>query len=153
MTPDEARGYFGIGIYHPKHEVNVGGLLRSAYCFGANFVYTVGRRYKDQASDTPNTPGQIPLFHFKDMEDLKEHLPRSCPLIGVELVEGAEPIQKFYYPRTSAILLGAEDHGLPPKVLEQCHKKVVIPGLRACLNVASTGTIVMYDRQLKQKGV
>lgn len=42
---------FGIGVYHPKHEINIGTLIRSAYIFGANYVFTVGRRYKRQSSE------------------------------------------------------------------------------------------------------
>jgi hypothetical protein len=34
------RGYFGIGIYHGKTEENIGTLWRSAYAYGADFVFT-----------------------------------------------------------------------------------------------------------------
>lgn len=73
------RGYFGIGCWHPKYEQNIGTLFRSAVAFGAAYVFTVGRRYRKQASDTGNAMGVIPLYHFKDMDDLKKHLPVGCP--------------------------------------------------------------------------
>ena len=46
MTPDIAtrRGYFGVGIYQPKHWENVGTLWRSAYQLGASFLVVVGSR-------------------------------------------------------------------------------------------------------------
>lgn len=44
--------------------------------------------------------------------------------------------------------MGAEDHGIPEKVLERCQAIVQIPG-RYCYNVAVAGSIVMYDRMAK----
>ena len=58
-------GYYVIGIYHTKTECNVGTLYRSAYQLGAAFVFTIGRRYKKQASDTYNTTLHIPLYHYE----------------------------------------------------------------------------------------
>lgn len=39
-------------MFHAKKEVNLGTLMRSAFNFGAAYVFTVGRRYSEQASDT-----------------------------------------------------------------------------------------------------
>ena len=39
-------GYCGIGIENGKAEVNLGTLWRSAHIFGAVFLFTVGRRYR-----------------------------------------------------------------------------------------------------------
>jgi tRNA(Leu) C34 or U34 (ribose-2'-O)-methylase TrmL len=44
--------YFEIGIYHPKTRNNVGTLWRSAYQLGASGLFTIGRRYERQSSDT-----------------------------------------------------------------------------------------------------
>ncbi len=143
------RGYFGIGVYHPKHEVNVGTLMRSAFCFGAAFVFTVGRRYDRQASDTPNASVSIPLYHYLTLDDMVGHLPHSCPLVGVELAEASVPLNRFEHPARACYLLGAEDHGLPPAVARRCHKLVVVPGASHCLNVSVAGSITMYDRCVK----
>lgn len=144
-----ARGYFGIGIYHPKREENVGGLFRSAYSFGASFIFTIGQRYKLQSSDTCNTPGQIPLYEYLDYAQFCKHIPRSCPVIGIELTENAGDVRQFSHPKNCIYLLGAEDHGLPKGIIEECNYVIQIPGLKACLNVASTGSIICYDRYVK----
>lgn len=47
-----SRGYCGIGIFHPKFEVNQGTLWRTALAFHANFMFTVGHRFRWQSSDT-----------------------------------------------------------------------------------------------------
>lgn len=143
-------GYFGVAVWHPKHEVNVGTLWRSAHTYGAAMLATVGRRYSQQASDTCKAPNAIPLHHFTDVDDLIEHLPNSCPLVGVELDERAESLTVFTHPRRALYLLGAEDHGLPADVLARCHYVIQIPTPAAwSLNVSVAGSLVLHDRYVK----
>lgn len=146
------RGYFGVGIFHPKFEVNQGTLWRSAFAFGADFIFTVGRRFTHQASDTPKSWMSVPMYHYLDMDDLVAHLPHACPLVGVELGEKSRPLDRFCHPTRCCYLLGAEDHGLPPAVVDRCHHLVEVPGLRTCLNVATAGSLVMYDRKIQKAG-
>lgn len=151
MSPT-GRGYFAIGIYHGKTEVNIGTLWRSAHLYGAAFVFTVGARYHRQASDTPKTPNHTPLFHFATVDDLIEHLPWSCPLVGVEMDERSRPLTS--HPNSwerCAYLLGAEDYGLPQAVLDRCHHLLSIEtAMPQSLNVAVAGSIVLHDRHVKR---
>lgn len=144
------RGFFVIGIHQPKRDVNVGSLWRSASLFDAAFVFTVGARYQRQASDTPNTPAHVPLLHFADVEDLIDHLPHGCPLVGVELHQNARLLAGYTHPLRAAYLLGAEDNGLPPVVLKRCHDLVQIETASAySMNVACAGSVLLYDRYRK----
>lgn len=138
------RGYFGIGIYHTKTEVNVGTLFRSAYQLGAAFVFTVGRRYKHQASDTCKTPRHMPLFHYTDFEDFNSHRPIDCQLVGIEMAKNAQSIPGFLHPNRSIYLLGAEDGGLPNEIQAKCQSLIQLHG--GSFNVAVAGSIIMYDR-------
>lgn len=141
------RGYFGVAVYHPKHDVNVGGLWRSTIAYGGVFTATVGRRYTTEASDTTKAQLHNPLFHFADLDDLTAHLPDGCPLVGVELDPRATPLGAFAHPERALYLLGAEDHGLPPGVLDRCHHLVSVPSaVTWSLNVAVAGSIVLADR-------
>ncbi|GGK83476.1 RNA methyltransferase [Rufibacter glacialis] len=141
-------GYFGIGIMEPKTEENVGTLWRSASLLGASFLFTVGRRYKKQSSDTSKSWKEIPLFHYTDFDDLFQHLPFSCQLVGIELDEKAVPIEQFTHPERCIYLLGSEDHGLSKAVRARCHHLVQLPGSNS-MNVAAAGSIMLYDRHLK----
>lgn len=143
-------GYFGIGIEHSKTEHNIGTLWRSASILGASFIFTVGRRYCRQSSDTTKTWKRIPLFHFDTMEDLKDHLPFACPLVGVELHTQAQAVVDFIHHDNCCYILGAEDQGLTAEALGKCHAVVQLPGIES-MNVASAGTIIMYDRLIKKK--
>jgi len=142
------RGYFGIGIERTKTEANVGMLWRSADLLGASFVFTVGKRYKQQHSDTMKSWRNIPLWHFESVDDLIKRLPMDCPLIGIELDVRAKRIESFVHPERACYLLGAEDHGLNAETLQKCYCVVQLPG-RHSMNVATAGTVVLYDRMLK----
>lgn len=148
------RGYFAVGISHPKHEVNVGTLLRSATLYGAAFVFTVGKRYREQASDTPRTPLHTPLFHFADVDDLHAHLPHSAPLVGVELDPRAVLLGEFAHPERAVYLLGAEDHGLTAHERDRCHHLVQVESLRPqSMNVSVAGSLLLYTRHMARQAV
>jgi tRNA(Leu) C34 or U34 (ribose-2'-O)-methylase TrmL len=144
------RGYWGIGVYHPKKEHNFGTILRNAYSFGASFVYTIGPRFKRQAADTARAWRHVPVFCYQGIEDLLNHLPYGCSLVGVELVKEAIYLPRFSHPERACYLLGAEDYGLPRDVIARCEYAVRIPGAAYCLNLASAATIMMYDRVSKR---
>ena len=142
------RGYFGIGIFYGKTEANIGTLWRSASILGADFIFTIGRRYKHQCSDTMKTPRHIPLYNYKDYGDFFAHIPYSCPVVAVELSDNSIPLEKYVHPERCIYLLGAEDHGLPENILSRCRETVQLIG-DYCMNVATAGSIVMYDRAVK----
>lgn len=142
------RGYFGVGIEHTKTEANVGTLWRTADLLGASFMFTVGRRYRRQASDTMKSWKHIPLFHFADLDDLWASLPLECRVVGVELDDRATPLCDYQHWERALYLLGAEDHGLTAEAIRRCHDLVVLPGRRS-MNVAVAGSIALYDRYNK----
>ena len=144
------RGYFQIGVYHPKKEINVGTLWRSAYQLGAAGIFTVGRRYQQQACDTAKSWRHIPLTHYSDIDDLIEHLPYGCPLVAIEM--GGMKLSEFKHPERAAYILGAEDHGLPWDIIRKCHEHVKLECVRTeSFNVAVAGSIVLYDRLQKHE--
>jgi len=144
------RGYFGIGIYHTKTEINIGTLWRSAFNFGASFIFTIGKRYKHQASDTCKSWKKIPLYHYGDYGEFKTHIPSGCRIIAIEYDDKSRDIKNFIHPEQCIYLLGAEDHGIPRSILDEVNGIVHI-NTPMCLNVAVAGSVVMYDRMIKQK--
>ncbi len=137
------RGYFGIGIYHTKTEYNIGTLWRSANIFGASFIFTIGKRYKAQNSDTLKTERHIPLYHYDTFEEFRR--PYDCQLVGIEQCDSSVNLATFNHPQRAIYLLGAEDHGLPKKILDEC-QHVIHVDTKTCLNVAVAGSIIMYER-------
>ena len=140
--------YFAIGIYKPKTAHNIGSLWRTAYIMGAQYIFLIDKRYSKQGSDVLNTWSRIPLFQFKNFEEFYSAIPYNSQLVGVELDEKAEPLQTFEHPRRGIYILGAEDGGLPKEYRDKCHHLVKLPG-NYSMNVAVTGSIVVYDRLAK----
>lgn len=141
------RGYVGIGVYQGKTETNIGTLVRSAHAMGGTFVFTVGRRYESQ----PSAVGQdrhIPILNFESVDALVEAMSPQAWLICVEMDSSARPLHTFVHPDQAVYLLGAEDHGLPEIILE-AYPVVQVPS-EWSLNVATTGSLVLYDRLVKQ---
>ena len=145
-------GFYGIGVYHPKVSENIGTLWRHAWLYGADFIFTVGRRYTKQATDTVKAPMMVPLYHYEDFDDFNDHLPFGCPIVCVELAPKAAALPDVTHPDRAAYLLGAEDHGIPAALLVG-RQTIQIPAVRPqSMNVAVAGTLVMYDRFLKRGG-
>jgi tRNA G18 (ribose-2'-O)-methylase SpoU len=144
------RGFFEVGIFRGKNEINAGTLWRSAYQLGAAGIFTVGRRYPKQASNTLKTERHIPMREYDDFDAFYAALPYDCQLVGVEM--GGEDIKDFKHPARCVYLLGAEDDGLPSKVVARCHRTIQLPCVRTpSFNVAVAGSIVMYDRVVKEQ--
>ncbi len=148
---NKKRGYFGIGVYHPKTEENIGTLWREANLFGADFIFTIGKRYKHQASDTMKTPNHLPLFEFNSVEEFNKTMPKNARKICIELNEKSIPLNIFIHPERAIYILGAEDYGLPQTLLSEYDQIVEIPQARKICssNVAISGSIVLYDRFVK----
>lgn len=141
-----SRGFFGVAVYQPKTAVNVGTLWRTADLMGASFFCTIGRRYKTQASDVFKSTKHTPLFEYRTWEDFKANAPRDCRLIAIEMTPTARDLASFCHPERGLYVVGAEDNGLPERVISQCHDVVRLRGERS-LNVATAGSIVLYHRE------
>jgi tRNA G18 (ribose-2'-O)-methylase SpoU len=142
-----SRGWFAIGIEHTKTETNVGTLWRTAHALGAAFVFTVGRRYTQQSSDTTKAWRHLPLMHFASWAEFTQ--PYDAMLIGVENFGDPVPVASFSHPERAVYVLGSEDNGLSKEAIRRCQRLVVLPGAM-CLNVATAGALMMYDRWIKR---
>lgn len=156
------RGYFGVVVCNPKHDVNVGTLWRSALNFGAAFFGVVGPRIPPQArrnattalphvlkqaSDTSRAQRHIPFLYFTSLEDTRMTL-LDARLVGVELDDRAQMLDAVTHPKRAIYVLGAEDNGLTRAQRDLCDCIVQVP-VAGSLNVAVAGSLVLYDRVAK----
>jgi len=146
------RGYFAIGIEGASKAGNIGNLMRTAHGFGAAFVFAIApalksaeRRNLRARTDTSKTETQIPYYEFDSLAGLK--LPKGCALVGVELIDDAQEMPAFRHPLNAAYILGSERYSLSDGVIAACDHVIKIP-TKFCLNVATAGAVVMYDRLL-----
>lgn len=138
---------FAIVLDHPKYECNVGTLVRSCFNFDASIIFTVGKRYKREAGDTIDGLKNIPIIHCLNWEDYKKH---ALPWIhvGVEILPSSGSLLNFVHPNPCVYILGPEDSSLNKEAKTMCKYFVQIP-TNQCLNLSVCGSIVMYDRLLK----
>ena len=149
IVPKHGRGYFGIGIYGPKMTKNIGTLWRTADIFGADFMFTIVKRYETMRSDKRKSWRHIPLFEYEDFNGFRSSLPKDSRLVGIELDEHSQPLMIYNHPERAVYLLGAEDFGLPEDVIASCDDIIQLPGDYS-LNVSVAGSVVIYDRLLKR---
>jgi tRNA(Leu) C34 or U34 (ribose-2'-O)-methylase TrmL len=140
------RGYAAIGLDNPKNVINVGGALRAAGVYGAAMVAMSGQRGVRSPADTMKAYRTIPLLR---VEDIFDALPFDCIPVAVDLVEGAQPLPGYIHPERAFYVFGAEDSTLGARVLKRCRDTIVIP-TTACMNLAATVNVVLYDRLAKQ---
>lgn len=145
-------GFFGIGIYQPKFDENIGTLWRHAYLYNASFIFKIGNSDKrfTLCTDTTKSYRHVPHYFYKSFNDFKESLPYKAKVIGVEMTESAVYLNKYSHPKQAIYLLGPEDYGLPQDILNQCDDVIKLYSPKPhSMNVAVTGSIVMYDRTIK----
>lgn len=115
-------------------------------------IFTVAFRAPRQATDTSKAAKHVPLMQWEDWETFFAHRPADCELVAIEIDDGTgyapRKLPDFQHPERAMYILGAEDKGLNRAIIEQCDHMVEIPSA-LCLNVATTGSIVMYDRRAK----
>ena len=139
------RGYFGIGIERLSKPINAGNLFRSAQAFGAGFLFTVQGSYskKKTYSDTSQSTHNLPFFEYNTVNQMM--LPDQCRLVGIELIDCAVELPTFKHPVQAAYVLGPVKGELSREMLDRCDHVIKIPA-SFCINVATAGAIVMYDR-------
>ena len=145
------RGYYGIGIVGTKTAANVGTLWRSAYALEASFIFTAGRRFPKQATDTVKAWKHVPMFEYDNGQQLLDNLPKDCVPVAVEfnVPRVVYDLPNYAHPERACYILGAEDGGIPKAILDACRDVIRVPS-RVCLNVGVAGSIVMYDRLAKE---
>ena len=129
--------------------MNVGTLWRSAYLFGASFIFTIGKRYPTQASDTPKTERHVPYYEYENWKAFEKTLPRKSNLVFIEQAERSHVLSEAVHPEQAIYILGAEDKGIPEKLMRGCQIMEIPYEKNISMNVSVAGSIVMYDRFIK----
>jgi tRNA(Leu) C34 or U34 (ribose-2'-O)-methylase TrmL len=140
------RGFAAIGLVRPKHQENVGSVLRAAYVYRASMVAIQGDRTDVRSiTDTPKAWRHMPVLRGEDLHAL---IPYDAVPVAVDLVEDAEPLPSFQHPQRAFYVFGPEDGTLGASILGWCRHRLMVP-TRGCMNLAATVNVVLYDRMAK----
>lgn len=142
----QKRGYAAVGLFRPRKDINIGGALRAAFCYDASLLIILGRDNIRESSDTTKTWRHKPVL-FTD--DFSKVCPYDCVPVAVDLVEGATSLVDYEHPQRALYIFGPECSTLQGPTLEFCRDRVFIP-TTACMNLAATVNVVLYDRLAKQ---
>ena len=130
---------------------NLGYLVRSAACFGAERLYVIGHvpeRSRIKASSGSLTD-YVEIIQFsRPSEFLTQMELEGIKVISAELVEGARPLSSytFDFSRPVCLVVGNEQAGVPTEILMQSEVLYIpMTGVGYCLNTAQAANILLYE--------
>lgn len=141
------RGYAAVGLYMPKARENIGSVLRAAGCYDVSLVAAEGRRYQRAPTDTMDAWKHVP---FVETDNLMSMVPFGCVPVAVEFIKTSKSLIEYKHPERAFYVFGPEDGSVPNHVLEKCRDVVYVP-TQACMNLAATVNVLLYDRLAKQQ--
>ncbi|GGC63527.1 RNA methyltransferase [Siccirubricoccus deserti] len=135
----------GIGNPH-----NLGAIARSAAFFGCRaLLLSADRRQADLSDAAFRTAEggleQLEVWRARDLPALLRGM-RGSLLTVAAVAAGGAPPAALPRDRPIALVLGNEEHGLPPATLEACEARLTLPGsgLVESLNVAAAAAVLFH---------
>ena len=130
---------------------NLGYLVRSAACFGAERIYVVG--YVPERSCIKATSGSlidyVEIVQFSRPSEFLTHMQiKGTQIVAAELVEGSRSIvnYNFDFDRPLCLVVGNEESGVPSEILRKSEIVYIpMPGVGYCLNTAHAANIMLYE--------
>mmetsp|Transcript_29672 Transcript_29672/g.87828 ORF Transcript_29672/g.87828 Transcript_29672/m.87828 type:complete len:187 (-) Transcript_29672:771-1331(-) len=127
---------------------NVGTIARCATAFGVKQVCLVGSR-QFNTFGSHGSDAYVDFAHYDNLEQCCAHLRKAekCRIVGIEIIEGAQPVHEHPFSGPTAFILGNEGQGLSARQKAVCDSFVYIPqhGVgTASLNVAVACSIVLH---------
>jgi tRNA G18 (ribose-2'-O)-methylase SpoU len=144
---DRDRHEFHVAIENLAHDFNIGSVVRTANAFNAASVRVVGRRRWNRRGAMV-TDRYLHLEHHDDAAGLAEWAgARGLPVIGVDNLPGAVPLETFELPRACVLLFGQEGTGLTDAARGSCSATVSIAqyGSTRSINVGAAAAIAMHS--------
>jgi tRNA G18 (ribose-2'-O)-methylase SpoU len=109
---DARRHPFHVAIENWEHDFNIGSIVRSGNAFLATAVHIVGKRRWNRRGAMVTDRYQH-IEHHDSIGDLAAWAgARSLPIIGVDILPGAVPIETTRLPEACVLLFGQEGPGL-----------------------------------------
>jgi len=117
---DTRRHDFHVAIENWKHDLNIGTVVRTANAFLAREVHIVGRRRWNRRGAMVTDRYQHIRHHPTIADFLNWARSQQLPIIGVDNLPGATPLETVELPRRCVLLFGQEGPGLSQEAWEAC---------------------------------
>ncbi|WP_327006456.1 RNA methyltransferase [Dactylosporangium sp. NBC_01737] len=117
---DTRRHGFHVAIENWQHDLNIGTVVRNANAFLAAEVHIVGRRRWNRRGAMVTDRYQHVRHHSTVEEFLDWTLAHDLPVIGIDNLPGALPLERADLPRRCVLLFGQEGPGLSEPARKAC---------------------------------
>ena len=143
---DRTRHPLQVAIENWSHDLNIGSVVRTANAFNLAGVHVVGRRRWNRRGAMV-TDRYLHLRNWPDVASLAGWAQDAgLPLIGVDNLPGAVPIEGFDLPRECVRLFGQEGPGLSGPARDACSVVLSIAqfGSTRSINAGAAAAIAMH---------
>jgi tRNA G18 (ribose-2'-O)-methylase SpoU len=144
---DERRHPFHVAVENWQHDFNIGSVVRTANAFLAAGVHVVGRRRWNRRGAMVTDRYQH-LSHHRAVSDLASWArAQGLPLLGIDNLPGAVPIETAELPRRCVLLFGQEGPGLSEPARAACDSVLSIAqfGSTRSINAGAAAAIAMHS--------
>lgn len=135
-----------IAIENLEHDANIGSIVRTANAFAVGAFHIVGRRRWNRRGAMVTDRYQHEIHH-PDVADLVAWAgAEQRPLIAIDNVPGALPLESAHLPERAVLVFGQEGPGISPALRAACERTCAITqyGSTRSLNVAAAAAIAMH---------
>jgi tRNA G18 (ribose-2'-O)-methylase SpoU len=143
---DLRRHDFHVAIENWQHDFNIGSVIRTANAFLAKEVHIVGRRRWNRRGAMVTDRYQH-LRHHPTIGDLADWAgAQQLPVVGVDNLPGATPLEATALPRACVLLFGQEGSGLSEGARETAGLVCSIAqfGSTRSINAGAAAAIAMH---------
>ncbi|CAH0200836.1 TrmH family RNA methyltransferase [Microbacterium foliorum] len=144
---DTKRHPFHVAIENWQHDMNIGSIVRSANAFLADTVHIIGRRRWNKRGAMVTDRYQH-VVHHEDVQTFAAWAAaEGIPIIAVDNVEGAVPVDRAELPRGCVLLFGQEGPGLSDEALAAAsgHIEITQYGSTRSINASAAAAVIMYE--------
>lgn len=144
---DTRRHPFHVAIENWQHDMNIGSIVRSANAFLADTVHIIGRRRWNRRGAMVTDRYQH-VVHHEDVAGFAEWArAEGIPILAVDNVGEAVPVDRADLPERCALLFGQEGPGLSEEALAAAsgHIEITQYGSTRSINASAAAAVVMYE--------
>jgi tRNA G18 (ribose-2'-O)-methylase SpoU len=144
---DTRRHPFSVAIENWQHDLNIGSIVRTANAFAADAVHIIGRRRWNRRGAMVTDRYQHVVHHPDVAAFVAAMRADRVPIVAVDNVAGAVPVQAFAMPERCVLLFGQEGPGLSEEARSAADALIDIPqfGSTRSINAGAAAAIVMHE--------
>jgi tRNA G18 (ribose-2'-O)-methylase SpoU len=144
---DARRHPFHVAIENWQHDFNIGAVVRNANAFLAAEVHIVGRRRWNRRGAMVTDRYQHVRHHATLAAFAAWAGEHELPVIGIDNLPGAQPIDAYPLPERCALLFGQEGPGLSAEARELAVAVLAIRqfGSTRSINAAAASAVAMHE--------